>query len=82
MDRLLAVSGLVWHWCRSSGLQEQDGADVAQDVFGARRQPAEHVPPPARRQLPRLAPRHHPQQDPRPAPPPPRQPPGAGGGEG
>jgi RNA polymerase sigma-70 factor (ECF subfamily) len=35
-DRLLAVyAPLVWHWCRSSGLQEQDRADVVQDVFQA-----------------------------------------------
>ncbi len=26
---------LVWHWCRSCGLQEQDQADVFQDVFQA-----------------------------------------------
>jgi RNA polymerase sigma-70 factor (ECF subfamily) len=35
-DRLVAIyAPLVWHWCRASGLQEQDGADVVQDVFGA-----------------------------------------------
>jgi RNA polymerase sigma-70 factor, ECF subfamily len=35
-DRLLSLYGpLVWHWCRRSGLQEQDGSDVVQDVFGA-----------------------------------------------
>jgi RNA polymerase sigma-70 factor (ECF subfamily) len=25
---------LVWHWCRLSGLQDEDRADVLQDVFG------------------------------------------------
>jgi RNA polymerase sigma-70 factor (ECF subfamily) len=35
-ERLLAVyAPLVWHWCRDAGLQEQDGADVVQDVFQA-----------------------------------------------
>src|SRR5262249_22290856 len=26
---------LVWHWCRRSGLPEEDRSDVVQDVFGA-----------------------------------------------
>jgi RNA polymerase sigma-70 factor (ECF subfamily) len=35
-DRLVALyAPLVWHWCRASGLQDQDGADVLQDVFHA-----------------------------------------------
>jgi RNA polymerase sigma-70 factor, ECF subfamily len=35
-DRLLSVyAPLVWHWCRRSGLQEQDRSDIVQDVFGA-----------------------------------------------
>jgi RNA polymerase sigma-70 factor (ECF subfamily) len=35
-DRLVAVyAPLVWHWCRESGLQEQDRADVVQEVFQA-----------------------------------------------
>jgi RNA polymerase sigma-70 factor (ECF subfamily) len=35
-NRLVALyAPLVWHWCRSSGLQEQDQADVFQDVFQA-----------------------------------------------
>ena len=34
--RLLDVyAPLVWHWCRDSGLQEQDRADVVQEVFQA-----------------------------------------------
>jgi RNA polymerase sigma-70 factor (ECF subfamily) len=35
-ERLLSVyAPLVWHWCRQSGLKEQDRSDVVQDVFGA-----------------------------------------------
>jgi RNA polymerase sigma-70 factor (ECF subfamily) len=35
-DRLVALyAPLVWHWCRSCGLQEQDQADVFQEVFQA-----------------------------------------------
>jgi RNA polymerase sigma-70 factor (ECF subfamily) len=35
-DRLVALyAPLVLHWCRSAGLQEEDGADVFQDVFQA-----------------------------------------------
>jgi RNA polymerase sigma-70 factor (ECF subfamily) len=35
-DRLVRVyAPLVWHWCRASGLQEQDQADVLQEVFQA-----------------------------------------------
>lgn len=35
-DRLVALyAPLVWHWCRSSGLQDEDQADVFQDVFQA-----------------------------------------------
>jgi RNA polymerase sigma-70 factor (ECF subfamily) len=33
-DRLLRIyAPLVWHWCRTSGLQEEDSADILQDVF-------------------------------------------------
>jgi RNA polymerase sigma-70 factor (ECF subfamily) len=35
-NRLVGLyAPLVWHWCRSSGLQEQDQADVFQEVFQA-----------------------------------------------
>lgn len=35
-NRLVALyAPLVWHWCRSCGLQEQDQADIFQDVFQA-----------------------------------------------
>jgi RNA polymerase sigma-70 factor, ECF subfamily len=35
-DRLVALYGpLVLHWCRRGGLQDQDAADVFQDVFQA-----------------------------------------------
>jgi RNA polymerase sigma-70 factor, ECF subfamily len=35
-NRLVALyAPLVWHWCHSSGLQEQDQADVFQEVFQA-----------------------------------------------
>jgi RNA polymerase sigma-70 factor (ECF subfamily) len=35
-DRLLALyAPLVWHWCRSCGLQPDDQADVLQEVFQA-----------------------------------------------
>jgi len=35
-DRLVSVyAPLVTHWCRASGLQEQDQADVLQEVFQA-----------------------------------------------
>ena len=29
----LLYSGLVYHWCRSAGLQDSDAADVSQTVF-------------------------------------------------
>jgi RNA polymerase sigma-70 factor, ECF subfamily len=33
-ERLLALyAPLVWHWCRKSGLQEEDWADILQEVF-------------------------------------------------
>jgi len=35
-NRLVALyAPLVWHWCHSCGLQEQDQADIFQDVFQA-----------------------------------------------
>ena len=35
-ERLVELyAPLVFHWCRSSGLQEQDAADVLQEVFRA-----------------------------------------------
>src|SRR5262245_50884998 len=35
-DRLVALyAPLVWYWCRSCGLQQQDQADVFQEVFQA-----------------------------------------------
>jgi RNA polymerase sigma-70 factor (ECF subfamily) len=35
-ERLVALyAPLVWHWCRSCGLQQQDQADVFQEVFQA-----------------------------------------------
>ncbi len=35
-DRLVALyAPLVWHWVRTVGLQEQDQADVFQEVFQA-----------------------------------------------
>ena len=35
-ERFVAVYGpLVWSWCRRAHLQEQDGADVVQEVFRA-----------------------------------------------
>jgi RNA polymerase sigma-70 factor (ECF subfamily) len=35
-DRLVALyAPLVWHWCRSCGLQPQDQADIFQEVFQA-----------------------------------------------
>lgn len=30
---LTLYAPLVWHWCRRSGLQEEDRADIFQDVF-------------------------------------------------
>jgi len=35
-DRLVQLyAPLVWHWCRTSGLQTEDQADVIQEVFQA-----------------------------------------------
>lgn len=35
-NRLVVLyAPLVWHWCRACGLQEQDQADIFQDVFQA-----------------------------------------------
>ena len=35
-ERLVALyAPLAWHWCQATGLQEQDRADVLQEVFQA-----------------------------------------------
>ena len=62
-NRLVALyAPLVWNWCRSCGLQEQDQADIFQEVFQAVASHLDQFQALVPGHLSRLAADHHPQQ--------------------